>query len=185
MLSINNKEQLITQINQGLKPNYLFFWGHTPSPTGEVTKSCLSQWYEASFVVEGVSYKTAEHYMMAQKAKLFNDHDNLAKILDSQTPAEAKQLGRMIKNFDAQVWENHRFDIVVQGNLAKFSQNPALKAFLLATGQRVLVEASPLDTIWGIGLGQDNPKAQHPQTWLGENLLGFALMAARNTLMYK
>ena len=185
MLSINNKEQLITQINQGLKPIYLFFWGHTPSPRGEITKSCLSQWYEASFEVEGISYKTAEHYMMVQKAKLFNDHDNLAKILACQTPAEAKKLGRAVKNFNGEQWQQHSFDIVVQGNMAKFGQNSQLKDFLLATGERVLVEASPLDTIWGIGLGQDNPKAQHPQTWRGENLLGFALIAARNALMYE
>jgi len=117
---MQNRQQLIIAINEGLEPKYLFFWGHTPSSTGEVTKRCLSQWYEASFVVEGVSYKTAEHYMMAQKAKLFNDHDNLANILACQTPAEAKKLGRAVKNFNGEQWQQHSFDIVVQGNMAKF-----------------------------------------------------------------
>ncbi|HMV61545.1 MAG TPA: NADAR family protein, partial [Agitococcus sp.] len=100
-----------------------------------------------------------------------------------QTPAEAKKLGRAVKNFNAEQWQQHSFDIVVQGNIAKFSQNVQLKDFLLTTGQRVLVEASPLDTIWGIGLGQDNPKAQHPQKWHGENLLGFALMMTKEQIV--
>lgn len=182
---MQNRQQLITAINEGFTPKYLFFWGHTPSATGEITKSCLSQWYESAFVLDGVNYPTAEHYMMASKAKLFNDHENLAKILACQTPAEAKKLGRAVKNFDGETWQQHAFDIVVQANISKFSQNPTLKAFLLATGQTVLVEASPLDTIWGIGLGQDNAKAQDPQTWRGENLLGFALMTARTALIYE
>ena len=180
---MQNRQQLITAINQGFTPKYLFFWGHTPSPTGEITKSCLSQWYESAFVLDGVNYPTAEHYMMASKAKLFNDHESLANILASQTPAEAKKLGRAVKNFDGEIWQRHAFDIVVQANIAKFSQNPELKAFLQTTGERILVEASPLDTIWGIGLGQDNPKAQDPQTWHGENLLGFALMQARSMML--
>jgi hypothetical protein len=120
--------------------------------------------------------------MMAQKARLFADDATFSQIMAYSHPNEAKQLGRMVKNFDAQVWENHRFDIVEQGNLAKFSQNPALKAFLLATGHRVLVEASPADNIWGIGLAQDHTHAQQPHHWRGLNLLGFALMAVRETL---
>jgi hypothetical protein len=182
MLYMYDKKQLITQINQGLSPKYLFFWGHTPSPTSEVTKSCLSQWYDSPFTIDGLRYLTAEHYMMAQKAKLFADDATFSQIMACSHPNEAKQLGRMVKNFDAQVWENHRFDIVVQGNLAKFSQNPALKAFLLATGHRILVEASPVDNIWGIGLAQDHTHAQQPHHWRGLNLLGFALMAVRETL---
>lgn len=182
MLSINHKEQLITQINQGLAPKYLFFWGHTSSPTGEITKSCLSQWYESPFTIDGLRYLTAEHYMMAQKAKLFADDAVFTHIMACSHPNEAKHLGRLVKNFNATVWESHRFDIVVQGNLAKFSQNPALKAFLLATGTRVLVEASPVDNIWGIGLAQDHTHAQQPNHWRGLNLLGFALMVVREKL---
>jgi ribA/ribD-fused uncharacterized protein len=68
---------------------------------------------------------------------------------------------------------------VIQGNLAKFSQNPLLERFLLETGTRVLVEAAPRDLIWGIGLGQNDPRAQDPATWQGLNLLGFALMEVR------
>lgn len=177
-----SNSELITAIHQGLTPKYVFFWGHTPSVTGEVTKSCFSQWYESPFMVEGIEYRTAEHYMMAQKAILFNDLHGLTQILQSPHPNDAKQIGRMVKNFDAQTWEKHRFDIVVQGNLAKFNQHLDLKAFLLATGKRVLVEASPLDAIWGIGLSQDNPKAQQPYLWQGQNLLGFALMKVREQL---
>jgi ribA/ribD-fused uncharacterized protein len=180
---MHNRQQLITAINdEGLKPKYLFFWGHTPSPTGEVTKSCLSQWYESPFTVDGLHYLTAEHYMMAQKAQLFNDKDSVAKILACQYPSEAKKLGRMVKSFNSQTWEQHCFGIVVQGNIAKFSQNLALKEFLLATGKRVLVEASPSDSIWGIGLAQDHAHAKQPHLWQGQNLLGFSLMKVREQL---
>ena len=178
-----NHQELMSAIDEGFTPKYLFFWGNTPSLTGEVTKSCLSQWYDSPFTIDGLRYLTSEHYMMAQKAKLFADDAAFSQIMACSHPNEAKQLGRMVKNFDAYVWENHRFEIVVQGNLAKFSQNPALKAFLLATGTRVLVEASPVDNIWGIGLAQDHAHAQQPHHWRGLNLLGFALMKVRDKLI--
>ena len=179
---ITRTADLISHIQTGHSVKYLAFWGHTPKTTDRVDKSCLSQWYESAFVLDGINYPTAEHYMMSSKAKLFNDYENLAKILACQTPAEAKKLGRAVKNFDGEIWQRHAFNIVFQANIAKFSQNVQLKQFLQSTGQRILVEASPLDTIWGIGLGQENTKAQDPQTWRGENLLGFALMQARETI---
>ena len=130
-----SNSELITAISQGLSPKYLFFWGHTPSVTGEVTKSCLSQWYDSPFILDGLRYLTAEHYMMAQKAKLFADDDVFAQVIACSHPNEAKKLGRMVKNFDAQTWEKYRFDIVVQGNLAKFNQHLDLKAFFIGDRQ--------------------------------------------------
>jgi hypothetical protein len=91
-------------------------------------------------------------------------------------------LGRHIKHFDDQIWQQHRFALVVAGNLAKFSQHPNLQDFLLATGEQVLVEAAPNDRIWGIGLAESDPKAWQPSTWQGLNLLGFALMQVRERL---
>jgi ribA/ribD-fused uncharacterized protein len=166
---------------QGHRPAFLLFWGHQAPKTG-VNKSCFSQWFEAAFKVDGVSYRTAEHFMMAGKARLFGDDEICDRILAARTPGEAKKLGREIRGFDEAAWVAARLDIVTQGNIAKFSQNAELGAFLLGTGHQVLVEASPVDPIWGIGLAANNPLAQDPREWKGLNLLGYALMAAREAL---
>lgn len=161
---------------------YLFFWGHTPSKDGSVSKSCFSQWWQSAFEVDHVRYATAEHWMMAQKAVLFSDREMLEKILVAKSPAEAKKLGRKVRNFDPKVWGENCFDIVCEGNYHKFSQHPDLKAFLLDTKDRVLVEASPMDRIWGIGMAQSHEHAENPRLWKGSNLLGFALMEVRDRL---
>ena len=160
---------------------YLFFWGHTPA-TGEVGKECLSQWYPAAFSVDGVTYATAEHFMMAEKARLFGDEGMRRSIIASPDPGAAKELGRTVCSFDEQVWASRRAEIVVAGNAAKFGQNVRLRDFLVGTGDRVLVEASPTDAVWGIGLAADDPRAADPLQWRGLNLLGFALMAVRSQL---
>jgi ribA/ribD-fused uncharacterized protein len=161
---------------------YLFFWGHTPKRPGTVGAECLSQWYPASFQVNGVRFATAEHYMMWGKAGLFGDEETAAKVVAAGHPQEAKALGRMIAGFDEDTWTAERLAIVTAGNVAKFRQNPELLAFLLGTRERVLVEASPLDRIWGIGLARDDERAGSPERWRGLNLLGFALMRARDLL---
>ena len=168
--------------NTGKPVKYLFFWGHRPSKNGEITKSSFSQWWEIDFVMDGITYKSAEHYMMAEKARLFKDTEILEKVIACKSPAAAKKLGRQVKNFNPTIWENNRFDIVKTANYHKFNQNKDLKTFLLQTKKRVLVEASPVDTIWGIGLAADNEQAQNPKKWKGLNLLGFALMEVRDEL---
>lgn len=181
-----NLTWLLEKINQGASPKYLFFWGHQPAKDGQVNASCLSQWWENSpFTVEGITYASAEHWMMAQKANLFGDQATLEKILMAKTPAEAKKLGREVQGFDLAVWEEKCFDLVTQGNVHKFGQNPDLQTFLINTKDRVLVEASPYDKIWGIGLAANDPRVEHPEQWQGFNLLGFALMAARDILSHK
>ena len=175
-------EELIAAIEAGATPTYIFYWGHRPKVDGIADKSCLSNWYPSKFTVDGVTYKTGEHYMMAQKATLFGDVDAFGKIVAAGSPGEAKALGRAVKNFDEEKWNANRFEIVVNAALEKFGQNEALGAFLQSTGSLVLVEASPQDRIWGIGLAADNPKAQNPKEWDGLNLLGFALMEARTRL---
>jgi ribA/ribD-fused uncharacterized protein len=180
-LKIRSKEELIDYVNHGHKVKYVFFWGHQ-KPVSGVSKSCFSQWYESPFVVEGVTYLTAEHFMMSEKARLFRDDETKVKVISARNPGEAKKLGRKIKNFDEQVWIKYRFDIVAKANIEKFSQNPELREYLLSTGSRILVEASPVDKIWGIGLDADNPLANNPNQWKGINLLGFALMDVRDQL---
>jgi ribA/ribD-fused uncharacterized protein len=120
--------------------------------------------------------------MMAEKAKLFNDQGTYEKIINASNPGEAKSLGREVKGFDDSVWVRNRFEIVVQGNRLKFEQNSELKAFLISTGDRVLVEASPIDKIWGVGLAADDQKIDNPNLWRGLNLLGFVLMEVRYAL---
>jgi ribA/ribD-fused uncharacterized protein len=172
-------DDLRTRHNAGEPLDYLFFWGHKRSPRG-VTASCFSQWYDAPFTVDGQRYATAEHFMMAEKAALFGDHASREKVLLAPNPGAAKALGRSVQGFDEAVWQAHRFDIVLRANRAKFTQHPPLHAFLEQTGARVLVEASPVDRVWGIGLAQNDEKARDPNLWHGLNLLGFALMHVRD-----
>ena len=120
--------------------------------------------------------------MMAQKALLFNDNEIFNEIMKANHPKEYKELGRKIKNFSDLKWNENKYQIVLKGNIAKFSQNEKLKAFLLNTGIKILVEASPYDKIWGIGLSADQENIENPLTWNGENLLGFALMEVRDLI---
>ncbi|MFF9014462.1 NADAR family protein [Streptomyces sp. NPDC014870] len=175
-------ETLTQQVRRGEKVKFLPFWGHRPRPDGQLSASCLSQWWPSPFEVDGVRYATAEHWMMAAKARLFGDPEAERAALSSRTPAGAKKAGRLVRGFDDSVWERERFGIVVEGSVHKFGSDEALRAFLLGTGGRVLVEASPLDRVWGIGLAAEDPRATDPSRWRGLNLLGFALMEARERL---
>lgn len=166
----------------GKKTKFLFFWGHQKNSNEEITSSCFSQWWNQKFIIDGISYPTAEHWMMAEKARLFKNDDILLKILQAKSPGKAKQLGREVKNFDQKIWNENRIDIVVKGNYHKFSQNKKLKEFLINTKNRVLVEASPVDRIWGIGLDSSDEFSKIPPKWKGLNLLGFALMEVRDLL---
>jgi len=165
--------------------SFLFFDDLHPSPDGGITKSCFSQWWVAPLEVDGIVYRTAEHWMMAGKAELFHDNDTLQKILACETPKKAKELGRLVQRFDPTVWDLHKFDLVVRGTYQKFAQHTELRNYLLSTGDKVLVEASPVDRIWGIGMKGDDPSAGNPALWKGENLLGFALMEVRAILREK
>ncbi|WP_425527983.1 NADAR family protein [Yinghuangia seranimata] len=169
-------------VEAGRKVKYLFFWGHQAPEDGRVGAACLSQWAPTPFTVDGVTYATAEHWMMAGKARLFGDAAAERRAVDAPHPKAAKAVGRQVRGFDERTWCDARFELVVAGNVAKFGQHPELRAFLLGTGGRVLVEASPLDRIWGIGLAAQDERAPRPDQWRGLNLLGFALMEARARL---
>jgi ribA/ribD-fused uncharacterized protein len=176
------REKLIAQAAAGQALDYLLFWGHTPKDASRVDASCLSQWLPRAFDIGGVRYPSAEHFMMAEKARLFRDDEAWHRILVAASPADAKALGRTVRSYEDAAWAAARSEAVVRGNLAKFGQHADLGAFLRATGDRVLVEASPRDRIWGIGMGASNPDARHPARWRGLNLLGFALMEVRRQL---
>lgn len=177
-----NRAQLETAYRSKSRLKFLFFWGHQASKDGRTTSSCFSQWWPAPFKANGARYPTAEHWMMAEKARLFGDPAAVSAILAAASPKQAKQLGREVRGFDPARWDCEKMRIVTEGNLHKFGQNTLLKDFLLSTGDSILVEASPVDRIWGIGLAADDERAGNPLLWRGENLLGFALMETREKL---
>lgn len=150
----------------------------------------FSQWYPCYFNVDGVDYNCAEQYMMAEKAKLFSDNETFEMIMDAEDAATQKKLGRVVQGFDKGRWEEDEdngrprcWNIVYRGNLAKFTQNAHLLDELLATKGTTLVEASPYDCIWGVGLAADNPAVNNRENWLGNNWLGEVLTVLRETLL--
>ena len=180
-----NLEWLLKEVEKENGVKYVFFWGHQPQKDGSIGTTSMSQWFDdgTAFVVDGIAYQTGEHWMMVEKARLFDDPEMVERILASNSAAKAKKLGRMVHNFDSEKWEANASKIVKQGSIHKFGQNPLLKDYLLKTGDCILVEASPLDPIWGIGLTRDHKHAGQPAFWKGRNLLGFALMEARDVLL--
>jgi ribA/ribD-fused uncharacterized protein len=138
---------------------YKFFWSGP-----------FSNWHESYFQLNGITYNCGEQYMMHQKALTFGDQDTADKILKETSPREQKQLGRQVKNFNPDIWDSVKYEVVKTGLREKFNQNPDLKRYLLKYKGYQLVEASPLDSIWGIGFAEDKA-IQNINDW-GQNLLG-------------
>jgi len=143
----------------------------------------FSQWHVSPFYIDGQIYNTAEQYMMAGKARLFDDEETHARILAADHPREQKALGRRVRGFDGDRWDAAAREIVFVGNRAKFTTHRDLLTLLLETEGTTLVEASPLDRIWGIGLAEDNPDALDRSKWQGTNWLGEVLTRLRDTLL--
>lgn len=150
---------------------YTFFWG-----------GIFSQWARFDMSIDGIKFNCCEQYMMYSKAKLFGDEDSARLILISTNPSEQKRLGRKVRGFNLEQWSKVCFSIVYKANYAKFSQNPTLKEGLMATADKILVEASPEDRIWGIGMGIEDTGIENPVNWKGSNLLGFALTLVKQEL---
>jgi hypothetical protein len=174
--------ELIAALDKGRRFKYLYFWGQRPPRGGGVGAGCFSQWWSSAFEIDGVRFATAEHYMMWRKASMFGDDEMAGRVLAATHPKQAKDFGRLVRGFDSDAWDAARYEIVVTGNIAKFGQHQDLRRFLVGTGTRVLVEASPVDAVWGIGLGADDPFVDQPRRWRGLNLLGFALADVRAAL---
>jgi hypothetical protein len=156
-----------------VKGGFTFFWR---------PDSVFSQWYPCVFDVGGHRFVCAEQYMMVGKARLFGDDDIAAQILAEVDPRAHKALGRKVRGFDEHAWRKAREGIVYDGNRAKFTQHADLLAALRATAGTELVEASPMDRIWGIGMASSNPLATDPTKWKGQNLLGRILTRLRDDL---
>lgn len=157
----------------------LFFWGHTEHDS-KVTKACLSNFYPCEFIFNGKMFHFSEQCFMFQKALLFNDFEIANQILNETDVRKIKALGRKVKNFNNELWDIHKENFMYNACYAKFSQNDRLKDFLLGTGNSEIVEASPVDNIWGIGFSSDNAMENIDQ-W-GQNLLGKCLMKVRAVL---
>jgi len=150
---------------------YVFFWN-----------GIYSQWYVAPMKIDGVEYNCCEQYMMHQKALTFGDLEIADEILLETNPREQKKYGRRIKNFDKTIWDKVCLSIVYKGNFYKFIQNEDLKEQLLKTGTKILVEASPLDNIWGIGMSENDSGVENPMNWKGLNLLGQAITLVKQEI---
>ena len=157
----------------------LFFWGHTEHGS-KVTKACLSNFYPCEFEFNDKMFNFSEQCFMYQKALLFNDFGVAEQILNETDVRKIKALGRKVKDFDNTLWDQHKEDFMYNACYAKFSQNDELKDFLLSTGNCEIVEASPVDNIWGIGFSSD--KAMENIDKWGQNLLGKVLMRVREDL---
>ena len=142
----------------------------------------LSQWYIAPFKIDDITFNCCEQWMMYNKAKLFGDIKNATLILNETDPKRHKELGRLVKNFDVNKWDLLADDIVYEGNIAKFTQNPDLMIKLLATGNKIIVECAPYDNIWGNGLNITDTLNTPQSAWNGTNRLGKAIMNVRNSI---
>lgn len=164
------------------KQKFLFFWGHRPAAHSIITKSCFSQWWIEDFMIGNEVFCCMEQYMMASKARLFGDETMRQLIMTNKDPKSIKALGRGVRGFDETIWDKFKYSIVSNGNYYKFLQNSSLLDFILSTSNRILVEASPYDKVWGIGLQESDENIENPKFWQGENLLGFALTQIRDDL---
>lgn len=168
-------EELKIKFDNKEKLEFCFFWK---------SNSYFSNWYPSDFEVDGIVYWCVEQYMMAKKAKLFNDYNSFRYIMASKSQKEIKALGRGVMGFNEEIWVKNRERIVFEGNYAKFTQNPTLKSYLLKHKDKILVEASPYDRIWGIGYDSSDLRfVCNPHNWRGLNLLGFTLMRVRDKII--
>lgn len=176
LIGIYTLDWLKEQINYGREFNYTFFWG-----AGNFN-GYLSNWYKASFTYKGETFANCEQFMMAAKARVFEDEETRAKIMATNNPKEIKALGREVKNYEDDIWASERKQAVLVANYCKFSQNAGLGRDLINTGNAILVEASPYDKIWGIGMADTDENSRNALNWKGENYLGFILMTVRDIL---
>lgn len=149
---------------------FTFFWKD---------KDCFSNWYMSEFTQGDITFNCSEQAFMYHKALLFDDKKTAEKVLNTKHPRDQKALGREVKNFDSKIWDKISPKVMYEVNELKFSQNPDLYKQLMETGDTELVEASPKDKVWGIGLEETHPDAENKLKWRGRNLLGQVLTELR------
>jgi len=184
------EEKVSKRLVDNDKERFTFFWE---------TESPFSQWHKSKFIApvyfwpkkeftnqlvkngypEEVEFTSAEQFMMYTKAMLFMDLETASEILRTKNVRKIKELGRQVKPFIENTWNVYRWNVVYMANKYKFTQNKILKQALLNTKGTTLVEASPYDKVWGIGLGEKDPQALNRSNWRGQNLLGEILTELR------
>lgn len=184
-MSRYNRRGLLERNKTFAKKDFVFFWENKTLNTSRVAKTCLSQWWSCVFYEDNIRYSSAEQYMMHKKALLFKDHIMAERIMLTENPKKIKDFGRKTADFDEEYWKKVSEKIVLQGNLLKFTQNSNLYDYLLSTKEKILVEASPFDLIWGIGMKENDENICNLNEWKGENLLGFILMEVRDRISSK
>jgi ribA/ribD-fused uncharacterized protein len=152
---------------------FIFYFGE---------ESVFSHWYKCKFQIDEKTYGCVGQYIMYKKALLFDDEAIAHKIMNSSSPARHRSLGKQVSGFDKKKWHEHCLTYSLEGNLAKFSQNPILRKALLQSAGKSFAEASPYDRVWGIGLSLSNPKIHDRANWRGKNWAGESLEAARKEL---
>jgi ribA/ribD-fused uncharacterized protein len=179
----NNIVDLRREYDAGKAYSFCFFYGHYSRRAG-IGKECFSQWYKADFKDDtGITFVTCEQYMMYQKALMFEDAETAKAIMLHSDPKACKALGRTVRNFNSEAWNNVSYDIVKRGNYYKFRQNPNLFKVMQEETADIFVEASPYDNIWGIGMSEGSAGINDPRNWTGANKLGFALTEVRDRLI--
>ncbi len=149
---------------------HIFFWG-----------GFLSNWQPSQFKYKGLTFFTSEQAFMWEKALFFHDMEAAAQIMKTPEPSTCKKIGRKVKNFQADQWMKKAYQVMVDVNYEKFKQGH-FRLRLLDTYPKTLVEASPEDRIWGIGLHSSDDRVLSENNWKGQNLLGKALMEVRERL---
>ncbi|KAK0386423.1 hypothetical protein NLU13_6260 [Sarocladium strictum] len=150
-------------------------------PNGSYGVFC--QWYPSKFTVSSADI---EQFMMYCKAARFSDETRQRQVLNTADPSRQKRIGKKVDGFFEEYWTEVKSQVVEMGNYAKFTQDEQLKQWLLGTGDRELVEASPRDKVWGIGFAAETEDEirialEHREYW-GENRLGEALKAVRTRI---
>ena len=176
-----SKEKIIYKYASGQDLNFTFFW---KTSKGILDEGCFSQWQISHFSFRGIQYSSAEQFMMAHKAIAFNDRETLKEIMNESHPRKIKKLGRQIVNFNSDTWDKYKYCVALIGNYCKFDQNEKMKQILINTGDNIIVEASPYDKIWGVGLNATDSRIMNPFYWEGKNLLGFVLMKVRDYINF-
>ena len=148
-------------------------------------KGELSQWYPSKFSYNGNDFNNTEQWMMFCKAEIFGDFETADKILKAETPRQCKELGRSVKNFNQDIWDDLKMGVVYCGNYHKFNFHKRLREILFSTRGTLLVEANPYDNVWGCGLSVDDPDILDRDKWKGKNLLGWTLTCLRESLLFK
>jgi ribA/ribD-fused uncharacterized protein len=178
-------QQAVAEYATNGPTNFIYFWEHDALSHKGKNEGCCSQWCFSPFSIGDITYSCSEQYMMTEKALLFEDYVAYSAIMNAEHPGEMKAIGKRVANFEESIWKKERMGIVTTANVEKFGQNERLRQWLLDTGNKILVEASPYDKIWGIGYHTLDAPEIKPEDWAGQNLLGWAIMEARKQLQWE